>query len=194
VQPLLEEATGLDLQTFFDDLVRGRAEVDLGPYLAPFGLELEGKWDDVSEPLYHEPAPAPAPPVAGAPAAAPPAPPPQRPPAWLGVTTRSEHGRAVIRTVHADGPAERAGVAPGDEVVALENYKVDEKSLRERLGARVPGEAVSLTLFRRDELLDLAVTLGIRPYDRYEIRPRADADEAARALYQTWLVEPFPQD
>jgi predicted metalloprotease with PDZ domain len=195
VQPLLEEATGLDLQTFFDDLVRGRAEVDLGPYFAPFGLELEGRWDDVPEPLYAEAPPTPPPPPApGAPPAAPPAPPPPRPPAWLGVTTRTEHGRAVVATVHAEGPAERAGLAPGDEVVALENYKVDEKSLRERLAARVPGEDVSLTVFRREELLDLAVTLGIRPYDRYEIRPRADADETARALYQAWLGEPFPAE
>ncbi|MBI5482784.1 MAG: PDZ domain-containing protein, partial [Deltaproteobacteria bacterium] len=136
----------------------------------------------------------PPPPPPGAVPGEPPPPPPPRPPAWLGVTTKSEHGRAVIATVHAEGPAERAGLAPGDEVVALESYKVDEKSLRERLAARVPGETVGLTVFRRDELLDLAVTLGIRPYDRYEIRPRADADEAARAAYQAWLGEPFPAD
>jgi predicted metalloprotease with PDZ domain len=192
VQALFEEATGLDLQTFFDDLVRGRAEVDLGPYLAPFGLELEGRWDDVPEPLYVEAPPPPPPP--GTTPATPPSPPKPRPPAWLGVTTKSEHGRAVIATVHAEGPAERAGLAPGDEVVALENYKVDEKSLRERLTARVPGEEVSVTIFRREVLLDLAVTLGIRPYDRYEIRPRADADDAARVLYQAWLGEPFPAE
>jgi predicted metalloprotease with PDZ domain len=190
VQKLLEEASGVDLQTFCDDLVRGRAELDLGPYLAPFGLELEGRWDDAPDPLYVENPPAPAP---GAPPAAP-TPPRQRPPAWLGCVTKQEHGRAVIASVLADSPAERAGVSPGDEVVALENYRVDDKGLRERLAARVPGEAVGLTVFRRDELLDLAVTLGIRPYDRYEIRPRADADDAARALYQSWLGEPLPTE
>jgi predicted metalloprotease with PDZ domain len=190
VQALVEEATGLDLQTFFDDLVRGRAELDLGPYLAPFGLELAGRWDDVPDPLYVE---APPPPAPGAPPAAP-APPRQRPPAWLGVVTKTEHGRAVVASVLAGSPAERAGLSPGDEVVTLENYRVDEKSLRDRLAARVPGEAVGLTVFRRDELFDLAVTLGIRPYDRYEIEPRADADDAARALYQSWLGEPFPAE
>jgi predicted metalloprotease with PDZ domain len=94
--------------------------------------------------------------------------------------------------VLADGPGERGGLAPGDEIVALDAFRVDERSLRERLAGRVPGEPVRVALFRREELLEIEVTLGARPYDRFEVAPRADADEAARARYQAWLGEPLP--
>ncbi|HEY3356063.1 MAG TPA: M61 family peptidase, partial [Polyangia bacterium] len=142
VQALCEEATGLDLSPFFDDFVRGRAEVDLGPTLAGFGLRLTGRWEEEPEPAHGAvttPAPAAAgaaPGAAPAPVAAPPAPPPPRPPAWLGATTKAEHGRAVVAGVLTGAPGERHGLAPGDEIVALDGFRVDDRALRERVAAR----------------------------------------------------------
>jgi predicted metalloprotease with PDZ domain len=195
VQALFEEATGLELGTFFDDFVRGRAEVDLAPYLSAFGLRLEGRWEDEVEPPHGAPAsaaPATTAPGGAPPAPAAPAPAPPRPPAWLGVTTRTANDRLVVAAVPTGGPGERHGLYPGDEIVALDAFRVDEKSLRERLAGRAPGEAVRVALFRRDELTEIEVTLGARPFDRYELTPDPAADETARALYTAWLGEPFP--
>jgi hypothetical protein len=51
---------------------------------------------------------------------------------------------------------------------------------------------VRLALFRRDELMELDLVLGTRPFDRYELQPDPAADAAARARFQDWLREPFP--
>src|SRR5207245_2492302 len=72
---------------------------------------------------------------------------------WLGVQPREvAGGRSQIAITLAGGPAERAGLYPGDERVALDGFRVDERTLRERLGARRAGEHVRLPVLRRGEL------------------------------------------
>src|SRR5262249_12695533 len=57
---------------------------------------------------------------------------------WLGVTTRTVDGRLLAAQVLADGPGEAAGIAPGDEIVAVGGFRVDEKGPSGRLAARRP--------------------------------------------------------
>ncbi|HJZ86488.1 MAG TPA: PDZ domain-containing protein [Polyangia bacterium] len=166
VQALLEEATGVALGSFFDAYVRGRTELDLERVLATAGLKVE------------PPAPSePAEPEAG----------------YLGVQTREiGSGRSQVAVTLAAGPAERAGLYPGDELVALDGLRVDERTLRDRLATRRPGERVRLHLLRRDELVELEVELGRRPPDALTVKPDPAAPAPARALYQAWLGAPFP--
>ena len=48
-------------------------------------------------------------------------------------------------------------------------------------------------LFRsRDELRQAAVVLGVRPFNRLQMRPAAGAVDAQKALFSQWLNESFP--
>ena len=74
--------------------------------------------------------------------------------------------------------------------MAVDGWRVaDEKALAERLGARRPGEAVRLTLFRRDEETRVEVVLGERP-PSWEIVVAEGAGASERSLHEGWLGEP----
>lgn len=159
VQPLVEEAAGVRLDDFFARAVRGRDELDLDGPLATVGLELRRTVDGDE----------------GA--------------AWLGANLRQEARGLRVTESLAGSPAELGGLSPGDEILAWGGYRVDEEGVRERLAAARPGTQVRLTIFRRDELREVAVTLGSRPHDRVEVVQVAQPSDAQRAAYEAWMGE-----
>ena len=158
VQGEMERAVDLDLGGFFDRCVRGREDPDLAGALAAAGLLLRAKAEE------------------------------EAPGGWLGMTTRNADGRLVAAQVLGGGPAEAGGIAPGDEIVAVAGFRVDDKSLGERLAARRPGDEVKVTLFTRDELREVAVVLGEKP-TTWEIVADDTAGDAEKNLRSAWLGE-----
>ncbi len=68
---------------------------------------------------------------------------------------------AVIRSVVAGSPAEKAGVEGGDVVTKVDGKVVDKASDLRRLVANVkPGAKTTLTVFRRGSYKDIVVTIG----------------------------------
>lgn len=68
---------------------------------------------------------------------------------------------AVIRSVVAGSPAEKAGVEGGDVVTKVDGKVVDKASDLRRLVANVkPGAKTTLTVFRRGVSKEIVVTLG----------------------------------
>ncbi len=110
-------------------------------------------------------------------------------PAWLGVQYRTEGGRLKVASVRADGPAAAAGIYDGDELLALDGFRIDQDLLQDRLDERRAGDAVRLSLFRRDELLHVPVTLAEAPMDQLEIVPVAQPTVAQTRLLHAWLGE-----
>ena len=163
-QGICERVAGGSLQQFFDDYVRGVAELPLEAYLGRAGLAVTYGWKGDDERS-----------------------------AGLGVRLKQENGRTVVETVFADGPAYHADLSVGDEIVALDGYRVSRETLDERLAGRQPGEPVTLTLFRRDELREATLALGQRPYNKVEIKPRPGATAQQRALYEAWLGAAWPE-
>ena len=167
VRPLFEHATGLDLGEFFARFIRGREDPDLPGALAAVGLELVTGWEGFK-------------PEEGA-----------RPPVWLGVTLAG--GGRMVSGVLDGGPGERAGLNPGDELVAVNRYQVNgEADLRQRLVGRSPGDRVELALFRRGRLERCEVEVAQAPPTRYEVVAAPGASAGARQLFSDWLAAPHP--
>lgn len=107
--------------------------------------------------------------------------------AWTGLRIRGDNGRLVVASVLADGPAADSGIYAGDELVALDGFRVNEASLNARLRERQPGETVTFALFRRDELLLVPLTLGAVPLDLPRIVPVDHPTAAQQAVYAAWI-------
>ncbi len=74
-----------------------------------------------------------------------------------------DHGVLVIE-VPSDGPAARAGIRPGDVIVAINGKPVDQKnSFSELLFEHRPGETITVTINRDGEEMTVDVTLAERP-------------------------------
>jgi len=165
VQSIFEEASGISLGPTFDRYVRGKDELDIAPLLRTVGLTVSVDHEDDED---------------------------KAPPPWLGCQLK-EHGDGVQVSAALDGsPASDAGLYANDEIVALDGLRVNLSKLKDRLATRKPGDAVTLTIFRRDELRMLTVKLAEKPPEKLKIAPAADATDGEKAAYQAWLGQPFP--
>ena len=84
-------------------------------------------------------------------------------------------------------PAHEAGVNVGDEILAIDDFRVLPEDLDARLAAYRPGRRVVLLVSRRDELKRLDVTLGEAPADRWTLQTRPDLTPQQRARLTSWL-------
>lgn len=169
VRPVFEQATGLELGDFFARCIRGREDPDLAGALAGLGLDLTATWDGYKK-------------EEGT-----------RPPVWLGVFMQPGGGRMVAGVLDG-GPAERAGLSPGDEIVAINRYQVaGEPDLRGKLVGRAAGEVVALAVFRRGRLEMLDLELEQAPHTRLELVPQAEAGPTAKKLYRDWMGDELPE-
>jgi serine protease Do len=124
---------------------------------------------------------------------------------WLGVTLQKltpplaetlkvEPGRgALVSAVTPQGPAARAGVAPGDVIVRWDGTTVDEHASLPALVAATPvGRTVEMEALRDGAKQTFSITV-----DKMAEEPVADADEAAtssRARFGMGLQELSPGD
>jgi predicted metalloprotease with PDZ domain len=112
------------------------------------------------------------------------------PSGWLGVATRDDGRAIVVTSVRSNGPAEAAGLYAGDELLAIDRQRVDAARLTARLAETPPGTTVTMSVFRRDELLEIPVALGEAPAETVTIVPIEGANAQQAALREGWLT-PF---
>ena len=88
--------------------------------------------------------------------------------AWLGVSTSEDPTGpgALIRGVVAGGPADEAGLRPGDVIVGIAGDIVrDPGDVSTEINERDPGEEVQVRVRRGDEEREIVVRLGERPQE-----------------------------
>lgn len=162
LQEIAEAVTGVPLGEVFDNYVRGVEEIPWNRYLGYAGLRLEVTPDGDDR---------------------------QEPRAYLGIHLRDDGEAAVIERVPSGSPAYEAGVYAGDEIIAINGYKVTRSGLEDRLKCYRPGDTVLLHLFRQGVLREVPITLAMRPRERYRIQPLTGASEAQKAVRRGWLHE-----
>ena len=114
------------------------------------------------------------------------------PGAWLGAVVAGSEPR--LKHVHNGGPAERAGLAAGDVIVAVDGLRASAAALERLASARRPGDAIAVHAFRRDELLTATVVLGSAPHDTCWLELDPAADEPTRQRRLAWLGVDTPDE
>jgi predicted metalloprotease with PDZ domain len=146
---------------FFARYISGTEELDFARGLGHVGVRLE--WGH-SRPAHHGGVPP-----------------------WLGLRLKHEHGRTLVASTHSEGPAYLAGIYPEDELLALDGLRVGRDTWQDRLSERRPGENVTVSLFRRDELRHVVVTLAPAPPDVLHLSRVESPSAQQERLYQAWL-------
>ncbi len=169
-EKLCIEVSGLDLQDFFDATVRGTGELPLEALLKTHGVDYRLRRSAGGKDMGGKPS------KDG-----------KLPAVWLGATLAALDGRTSVTAVHNDGPAERAGVAPGDELVALDGLRIDISGCEARTRRYRPGDRSELAVFRGDELITLRMRWAEAPEDTcyLELAESPETDAATRRT--AWL-------
>jgi predicted metalloprotease with PDZ domain len=170
-ESLAIELGGVKLRDFFDAAIRGTQDLPLAELLAEFGVLLELRSATGPEDK------------GGTARAA------NGEPLALGIGYRERDSGLELTSVLDGGPAQRAGLNPGDVLVAVDRLKVNERNLKRRLMRFEAGERVTASVFRGDELVEVGLVLRAAPLDTcylaIEERPAPDVAERRR----TWLGE-----
>jgi predicted metalloprotease with PDZ domain len=165
-EQLAAEVSGLKLAPFFDAAVRGTDDLPLADLLGKFAvsLELRAASDERGSQR-----------VGNGEALT------------LGATYRERDGGLELTTLLDEGPAQRAGLNPGDVLLALDRLRVTERNLKKRLARFESGERVTATVFRGDELLEVGIVLRPAPLDSCHLTAQEHADAAALERREAWL-------
>ena len=85
------------------------------------------------------------------------------------------------------GPAELAGVAPGDQAVALDGLLLTAANLDRRLRGYRDRDKTVITVFRGDELLTLPIKFQAAPQDTCYLDLDSDVELGTENLRVSWL-------
>lgn len=112
-------------------------------------------------------------------------------PGWLGVEL-VPGPKLAVASVREGSPAHRAGLYAEDELVAEDGFRVDRAALWDRLCERGPTGTLRLTVFRRDELVEVRVPLAPWPDDTLWLEPVDSPTAAQRAAFEAWSGAAWP--
>ena len=96
-----------------------------------------------------------------------------------------------MASVAEGSPAQKSGLAAGDELIAADGFRSE---LKQRLLRAQPGQSVRLSLFRMDELLEVSVPLAAAPRDTVTFVPDEQASPRQLLLRESWLGANWPAE
>lgn len=168
-EAIAAEIGGDDMRVFFAAAVHGTEDPDLAALFERFGLrfvlrQTEGARDAGGTPpsLAHERL-------------------------SLGASFEPAGGGLRLTTVLDGQPAQGAGLAPGDIIIALDRIQASVDTLEERLGRYEEGDEVLVSFFRGDLLSEARLRLASAPADTCFIQVDPGASAEAGALRRAWL-------
>jgi len=167
---LCTEVSGLDLSDFLDAMVRGTGELPLQAMLSSHGIDYRirrrsGRRDKGGTPVGREATAA----------------------LWLGANLTERDGKLVFAVVMNGGPAELAGVAPGDVAVALDGVALTAANCDRRLRSYHDGDSLELVLFRGDDLITTSIKIAAAPDDTCYLTLVDDVDADTESRRAAWL-------
>ena len=155
------EVAGVDLSEWFRTVLDSTKELDYNELLDWYGLRFKQ--------------PTPKPGIA--------------PRIKTGLQTRVDTGRLVVAGVVRDTPGEEAGLNVGDEILAINGYRLRAEQWPARLESYKPGETVKLLVAHRDLLLELNFVVTADNPVGWQLELRPDATGQQKAHLKDWLRE-----
>jgi predicted metalloprotease with PDZ domain len=105
----------------------------------------------------------------------------------LGIVVNSDRGRELIKSVASNSPAHLAGIDPGDELLAIDGFKVSADRLNDRLQLFRSGQQIYLTIFRGDRLMTVPVTLSEPESQQYKLQALEHTSDRQRQQFKDWV-------
>jgi predicted metalloprotease with PDZ domain len=161
------EIAGMDLSPWFRRVLETTEELDYTEALDYFGLRFKDESESKEKEEGTED---------------------KEPAAWLGFRTEDRDGRLIITQVRRETPAYEHGFNVGDEILAIDDYRVTAGKLEDRLTRYRPQDQASILIARREKLLRIEVAFGKKPPEQWKIEAHPDATAEQKARLTNWLA------
>lgn len=159
-EKICNELCGKNLsKEIFDKRVRGHERVDFDRYLGYAGLKLGPKDKSTS------------------------------PKGFLGVKLKQESGKVLVASKLFSSPADECGLAAHDEILALDNLRVDGATLPFYISNKKPGDKVSMLISRDGMVETLFIELAEYPQIENRIYKQDKASDAEKSVFKNWMIE-----
>ena len=102
---------------------------------------------------------------------------------WLGFTLVS----GIIDDIEADSPAQAAGLNNGDELIAVDQYRL-KGGIEQRLKNYDVGDSMELLIARRQKITARTIVVGSRPKPKtWRLRKAKKASQQQTRHFSAWL-------
>lgn len=155
---LASEVAGKDLSDWFALAIDSTQELDYGTALQHFGLQFKNSGkSDKDQPV------------------------------WTGLSLSSEDGVITVSGVIRNSPAFEAGINVGDEIVALDGYRVTSSNLDSRTKPFKDGDVKSILITRRGRVLEKQIEFKVEPTESWTLSKVAKPTEEQQQRLDNWL-------
>jgi predicted metalloprotease with PDZ domain len=163
-EELVEQVAGADVRRFVEGLLREPGDPDVDAALDWYGLSLDRSTVSNVTEARDELAPG-----------------------GLGVNWDASSHQLLAEQVILGRAGAEAGILPGDELLAIDGFRVTTSSYLERIRRLRPGQEVELTLVRHERLLNLRAEVQPAVPDNYAIVTRENLRRSEQQRLEAWL-------
>ncbi len=142
----------------FDRRVHGREGIDIQHYLDYAGLRLAPKSEN------------------------------RKTRAYLGVKLRSESGHSIVASKIFDSPADVSGLAAGDEIIALDDLRMDLSLIAHYIANKNPGDTMKVLISRDGYIETISARLGTFPTFEHRILKDEAVSEEQKLFFKAWML------
>lgn len=103
---------------------------------------------------------------------------------WTGIIPAPRGERLFLKSILAGSPAERAGLSPNDEIVAMNGARITPADWRDRIEDGGPGTAFEIVFFRRGFLKTTTLVLKKRPTLFQDVRKKKNPTALQKRIYR----------
>ncbi len=105
--------------------------------------------------------------------------------AYLGATSTTSNGKVIINSVLKNSPAYNAGINVNDEIIAIDNYRVDD--LTKTLSYKKPGDKISIIYSRDGIVRTIELTLNKNENVKYKLEKVNNISQEQESALKKWL-------
>lgn len=104
---------------------------------------------------------------------------------YFGANSTNANGKVLITSVVKGSPAYQSGINVNDEIIAIDNFRVDD--LTKALGYKKVGDKIAVLLNRDGMMKTIEVTIAKSTNVKYKIEKVATPTEAQELAYKQWV-------
>lgn len=108
-------------------------------------------------------------------------------PPYLGLNIQRKNGSEEITFVDANSPAGKVGIEAGDELLAINGFRVNVDNLTDRLLDYQANDIIQLSYFHQEELKTVEIILATPQPSNYHVKILTNPTQKQQEMLKKWL-------